>query len=123
MRKNCICLCGTQFRAPISQLTKGMQCPNCNRVIAFQETVPPNTTGTSDHALAQDLDFNTQQTTPWGRLLRIPKWLLYSFAVIPLLTAIALFVPFATDRLGFSRAWPKPDKIESPVQMFQPVSI
>ena len=123
MRKNCICLCGTQFRAPISQLTKGMQCPNCNRVIAFQETAPPYTTGTSDHALARDLDFNTQQTTPWGRLLSIPKWLLYWFALTPLLTAIALFVPFATDRLGFSRAWPKPEKIESPVQMFQPVSI
>lgn len=37
MRRNCLCLCGTQLRAPIRLLKKGIDCPNCGKRVTFKE--------------------------------------------------------------------------------------
>lgn len=37
MRRNCLCRCGTQLRAPIRLLKQGIDCPNCGDRVTFEE--------------------------------------------------------------------------------------
>lgn len=37
MRRNCLCRCGTQVRAPIRLLKLGIDCPNCGDRVTFEE--------------------------------------------------------------------------------------
>ncbi|MFM8398731.1 MAG: hypothetical protein ACKOAH_12955, partial [Pirellula sp.] len=41
VRRNCICSCGTQVRAPVDVLKRGMECPNCTRTVLFEEQFDP----------------------------------------------------------------------------------
>ena len=37
MRRNCLCRCGTQLRAPIRLFKRGIDCPNCGNRVTFEE--------------------------------------------------------------------------------------
>ncbi|MFM8188580.1 MAG: hypothetical protein ACKN85_08880 [Pirellula sp.] len=114
MRRNCICLCGTQIRAPIATFKRGMPCPNCGRTIVFEEQIAPEDPHFNHSDLDRDLDFNTKELTLSDRFARIPKWILYGAVVTPLLAVLASLAPFALERLGFSGPWNKPAEIENP---------
>jgi len=112
MRRNCICVCGTQVRAPITTLKRGMDCPTCGRVILFEEQFDPST-GEPDEPRIQEtsdqaeLDFNTKEVTLQERIALLPKWFRLSVIFLPLLLALALLWPFAASSLGLPNGWPK----------------
>ena len=105
VRRNCICICGTQIRAPISVLKKGMECPNCTRTVLFEEQFDPaevQAFGDPSRLIGKQipLDFNTKSFSLIERLGALPKWMLLAPVVIPLCIALGLLVPNALDALG-----------------------
>lgn len=119
VRRNCICSCGTQIRAPISVLKKGMECPNCTRTVLFEEQFDPaeaQAFGDPSRLIGKQipLDFNTKSFSLIERLGALPKWLLLAPVVIPLCIALGLLVPNALDALGLV--------ISQPAKPMQPVN-
>lgn len=125
MRRNCICICGTQVRAPITTLKRGMDCPTCGRVILFEEQFDPSTDEPNESRIKEtadqaELDFSTKEVTLQERIALLPRWIRLSVLFVPLLLALALLWPFAASSLGIKNGWPsfgskptKPETIES----------
>lgn len=110
MRRNCICVCGTQVRAPITTLKRGMDCPTCGRVILFEEQFDPSTSDPIDSRIREtsqqpELDFNTKEVTLQERIALIPKWLRIAAIVGPLMLTLILLWPYASKSLGIP-SWP-----------------
>ncbi len=119
VRRNCICSCGTQVRAPIEVLRRGMECPNCSRTVLFEEQFDPAAAqafGEPSRLLAKHipLDFNTKSFSLIERVGALPKWLLIAPVVILLCLALGLLVPSALDSLGIVVSQPaKPKQPEN----------
>lgn len=109
MRRNCICVCGTQVRAPIGLFQRGLDCPNCGRLIVFEAQVEHTTTPTQD-SIADSvdraaLDFNTKEIPLSERIAKLPKWMLLTAIFGPLLVALVLLLPSAAERFGGRIRW------------------
>jgi hypothetical protein len=98
-----------------------MPCPNCGRLILFEEQFDALAADFSGSILDRDLDFNTKEPTLSDRFSRIPRWYRFGSVLIPLLVALAFLAPDALARLGFSSSWFKPAVVESPKRAFKSV--
>ena len=121
MRRNCICLCGTQIRAPISKFKRGMPCPNCGRVVVFEEQTDPFASDSSGNILDRDLDFNTKDLTLADQIARIPRWIFFWSVATPLIAAFVFLAPDAYKALGLSLPWLEPAEVDTPVRVFKSV--
>jgi len=115
MRRNCMCICGTQIRASVKKLKRGMGCPVCGQRVVFEEQFGEIT---SDASEGQILDFSTKESTFRERIALLPGWIRFSAVILaPLLLSmllIALLRPTAVNSiasLSFSRKSVPPDTI------------
>ena len=115
MRRNCMCICGTQIRASVKKLKRGMGCPVCGQRIVFEEQFGQIT---SDASEGQILDFSTKESTFRERIALLPGWIRFSAVILaPLLLSmllIALLRPTLVNSiasLSFSRKSVPPDTI------------
>jgi DNA-directed RNA polymerase subunit RPC12/RpoP len=104
VRRNCICSCGTQVRAPISVLTKGMDCPNCGRKVLFEEQFDPDEVEAFGKPLGllgdqTPLDFNTKPFSFLERVSVLPKWMLLAPLIIVVCVALGLLFPSVLSSL------------------------
>lgn len=105
VRRNCICSCGTQVRARISVLAKGMDCPNCGRKVLFEEQFDPEEVEAFSKPFGflgdqTKLDFNTKPSSVQGWISAIPKWPLLATAVVLLCALLGILLPIAIRSLG-----------------------
>lgn len=111
LRRNCICSCGTQVRAPVEVLRRGIECPNCSRTVHFEEQFDPAAAqafGEASGLLGKHLplDFNTKPFSLAERIGAVSKWVLIASVVIPLCIALGLLVPNTLDSLGLVNSQP-----------------